>query len=124
MSPQAAPEFRETNRIFEDEVIAKGNFDALDRVYTRDARVMPPGAEMVRGREQAKTFWQQAVAALGVTAIALRIVELELHGDTAVEIGRAEIKTGSGAIDVKYVVVWKQEDGAWKWHIDIWNPVS
>ena len=23
----------------------------------------------------------------------------------------------------KYVVHWKQEDGAWKWHIDIWNPV-
>ena len=25
-------------------------------------------------------------------------------------------------MSVKYVVVWKRENGAWKWHVDIWNP--
>ena len=24
----------------------------------------------------------------------------------------------------KYVVVWKQEDGAWRRHVDIWNMDS
>jgi ketosteroid isomerase-like protein len=24
-------------------------------------------------------------------------------------------------MEVKYVVYWRQEDGRWKWHVDIWN---
>jgi len=27
-------------------------------------------------------------------------------------------------LEVKYVVYWRQEDGRWKWHVDIWNPNS
>jgi hypothetical protein len=33
-----------TNRIFEEEVVGRRDFGALDRVYTRDARILPPGA--------------------------------------------------------------------------------
>ncbi len=124
MSPQSAADLRKTNQIFEDEVVGKGDFGALDRVYTRNARILPPGAEMIEGREAIKEFWPKAAAALEATAVKLRTVDVEFVGDTAVEIGRATIVTKSGSFDVKYVVVWKQEDGAWKWHIDIWNPVS
>jgi hypothetical protein len=39
-----------------------------------------------------------------------------------VEIGRAELVLANGqAVPVKYVVHWKNEGGAWKWHTDIWN---
>ena len=27
----------------------------------------------------------------------------------------------SAQADVKYVVCWRQEDGDWKWDLDIWN---
>lgn len=124
MSPQAAPEFRETNRVFEEDVVLKQDFGALDRVYTRDARILPPGAEMSQGRENIKTFWRQALAAMSVAGITLRTIDLEVLGETAVEIGRAAIMAGGGIVEVKYVVVWKREDGAWKWHIDIWNHVA
>lgn len=124
MSPQTAREFRETNRFFEEEVVAKLNFNALDRVYTRDARILPPGTEMVQGREHIKAFWPQAMAALNATAIKLRTVELDHLGDTAVEIGRADVTIAGSQVQMKYVVVWKLEDGLWKWHIDIWNHVA
>lgn len=113
-----------TNRIFEDEVVGQGNFDALERVYTSGARVLPPGSEIVTGLENIKAFWAGAAAAMGVQSLKLRTVELEFAGETAVEIGRADIVTGSGTIEVKYVVVWKKEDGRWKWDIDIWNTVA
>src|SRR5205085_151989 len=102
----------------------KGDFSALDRVYTEQARVLPPGAEMVSGRTQIQEFWKQAAAALGVKSVKLRTVEVEELGDTAIEIGRAELITADSTSAVKYVVVWKREGGTWKWHIDIWNPVS
>jgi ketosteroid isomerase-like protein len=32
---------------------------------------------------------------------------------------------GSGEeASAKYVVVWKQEDGRWRWDVDIWNMDS
>ncbi len=122
------PDLSITNRIFEEEVVGKGDFGALTRVYTTGARVLPPGSEMITGAENIAAFWSGAAVALGVTAIKLNTVEVEYLPDTAIEIGRATISTSNdgvaGSVDVKYVVVWKQEDGAWKWHIDIWNHAA
>jgi ketosteroid isomerase-like protein len=117
-------QLKSTNRIFEEEVVGKGDFAALERVYTANARVLPPGSETVTGQTNIQAFWAQAAVAMGVTSLKLNTVEVEFLGDTAVEIGRANIATASGSVDVKYVVVWKQEGGSWKWDIDIWNPVS
>ncbi len=122
MSPELAQSVQGTNRIFEQEVAGKKNIDALDRVYTANARILPPGTEMVSGRENIKNFWRAAIDALHVTAVRLETVDFELQGDTGVEIGRATLELAGGTTAVgKYVVVWKQEDGAWKWHVDVWN---
>ncbi len=53
----------------------------------------------------------------------LDIVEVEQHGDTAIEVGQYKL---SGADDQvmdtgKYIVIWKHEDDTWKLHHDIWN---
>jgi ketosteroid isomerase-like protein len=119
-------EMEKTNRTFETEVVGKGDFNALKNVYTKNARILPPGAEMITGREQIQTFWQQAAVAMGVKSVQLRTVDAEVFGDTAIEIGRAELGTThpTSPTAVKYVVIWKREDGAWKWHVDIWTAVS
>ena len=127
MSPASIPdELRKTNAIFQDEVVKGRNVAALDRVYTRNARILPPGTDMVSGREQIKQFWQAALDSMKIAAVSLQSVDVEDLGDTRVEIGRAELTPEGSAqsITVKYVVVWKREDGAWKWHVDIWNPNS
>jgi ketosteroid isomerase-like protein len=119
-------EMEKTNGIFETEVVGKGDFTALKNVYTSNARILPPGAEMITGLEQIQSFWQQAAAAMGVKSVKLRTVDAEVIRDTAIEIGRAELGTAhpTSPILIKYVVIWKREDGAWKWHVDIWNAVS
>lgn len=116
---------RETNSIFETEVVVNRNVAALDRVYTSKARILPPGSEMISGLENIKKFWQGAMDTLGVKAATLETVEIDDLGDTAVEIGRAQLQFADSSLppmSVKYVVVWKRENGAWKWHVDIWNP--
>jgi ketosteroid isomerase-like protein len=121
----SAADFVETNRFFEEQVVGKGDFAALTRVYTRDARILPPGAPMMGGQEQIQAFWKGAAVALDVKGCTLKTIDAEFLGDTAIEIGAASIVQNSGStIEVKYVVVWKKEDGLWKWHIDIWNPVA
>lgn len=114
-----------TNRIFENDVIDKGDFGALERVYTKNARALPPGAETVCGRDNIQAFWKQAVAGMGITAVKLSTVDVQTFGDTLIEEGRAELSVAGAEVNVnvKYIVVWKQEDGAWKWHVDIWNAL-
>lgn len=113
---------RATNAIFCHEVAGKRNFKALDQVYTVDAKILPPGAEMVSGRAAIKDFWAAAVDALAVETATLETVEAEMLGDRIFEIGRAVLNmTGGGSATVKYVVQWVQEDGTWKWNVDIWN---
>jgi ketosteroid isomerase-like protein len=47
-------------------------------------------------------------------------------GDGVVEIGQATLAIqpegqAASSLPVKYVVYWRQEEGQWKWHVDIWN---
>jgi ketosteroid isomerase-like protein len=126
MTPTAVRQsVQATNRIFETQAIAQRNFDALDNVYTTDARILPPGAEMISGRSNVKEFWKNAVASMNVKACRLETVSLEMLGDAPYEMGRATlILEDGGTREGKYVVVWKQEDGAWKYDVDIWNMNS
>ena len=122
MSPAPIEEaLRATNQIFEEEVVRKRNFQALERVYTKDARILPPGAPMVSGREAIIDFWKSAVEGLGVEDGHLESVDL-IVSEYITEIGRATLSLVDGArVEAKYVVTWKREDGSWKWHVDIWN---
>ena len=122
MSPTTIQEaLRATNQIFEEEVVRQRNFQALERVYTEDARILPPGAPMVSGREAIIGFWKSAIEGLGVETGRLESVEV-IVSDYITEIGRASLNLVDGSsVDAKYVVTWKREDGSWKWHVDIWN---
>jgi ketosteroid isomerase-like protein len=127
LSPSMTQDIQATNRIFEQEFAEKRNVDALDRVYTANARILPPGAEMVTGRENVKAFWKAAVESLNVASVKLETLDFQPQGDTGIEIGRATLvfrTAGAPSAIMKYVVIWKREDGAWKWAVDIWNPNS
>jgi ketosteroid isomerase-like protein len=119
----------ETNELFNTEVFGRRNFDALDQIYTADACILPPGAPMICGREGIKQFWSNLIQSANANSAVLESIHVILAGDGAIEIGRATITAGAEgqaptAMEAKYVVHWKQEDGRWKWNIDIWNANS
>jgi ketosteroid isomerase-like protein len=115
-----------TNELFNSEVFGKRNFAALDQIYTKDARILPPGAPMVSGRQDIKGFWFDMIRSFNASAAVLQTVDVIFSGDGVLEIGRARLTVQPAGepeaqFDVKYVVYWKHEDGQWKWHVDIWN---
>ena len=136
MSTAAQPAFDQirlamasTNDLFNIEVFGKRNFDALDKIYTADARILPPGGPMISGREAIKGFWSGLIQSVNAKSAALTSVDVMPAGDGAIEIGRATLRVGPEGqaptdLEVKYVVYWRQEDSRWKWHIDIWNQNS
>ena len=118
-----------TNDLFNSEVFGKRNFAALDDIYTRNARILPPGAPMISGREAIKKFWSDMVQSANATSAVLASVDVMPVADAAVEIGKAALTVEppgqpAAQMEVKYVVYWQQEDSRWKWHVDIWNSNS
>ena len=112
-----------TRRIEEvGETLGRGDAQRMADLYTREGQLLPPGADVVTGRDAIAEFWQ-GVFDSGVAQVDLAPVDVEEHGDTGIEVGRLEIGDADGVTldEGKYVVVWKREDGEWKLHRDIWN---
>jgi ketosteroid isomerase-like protein len=113
-----------TNRAFE-KAYNQGDAAGAAAVYSSSGQALPPNGATVSGRAALQSFWQ-AVMDAGIKSVKLETLELELCGDMAYEVGKATLSGEGGAVAdvVKFVVVWKQEDGQWKWHRDIWNSNS
>ena len=100
-----------------------GDIAAVAAHYTEDAVVLPPGAEMVLGRNAILTFWKSAADQIG--DIKLTAVDVKPLGSNAArEIGTFSLRTKgaqSQQVTGKYVVVWEKVGGDWKLAPDIWN---
>lgn len=95
---------------------------ALAAFYTEEAQVLPPNSDFVTGQEAIQGFWQ-AVMDMGIRRAELETVELEDHGETAIEVSKLTLYAEGDAVadKAKYMVVWKQKEGVWKLHRDIFN---
>jgi uncharacterized protein (TIGR02246 family) len=105
------------------EAFNKGDAAAVAAMYTADAYVLPPGAEMVKGRNAIEAMWRANMQQIGdVKCTALDVKPL---GRTAArEIGTCSFKTKAQPPQdgtIKYAVVWEKEGGQWKLLQDIWN---
>jgi len=107
------------------EAFRKGSAAEVAAAYTQGAMLLPPNIGVVEGAGSIQGFWQ-AVIDMGIKDVKLESVEVEAFGDTAFEVGRYSlfVEGGVEADHGKYVVVWKNDGGAWKLHRDIWNSSS
>ncbi len=111
------------------EAYRSGDAAQLAALYTDDALLLPPDAEMVRGKEGIQQLFG-AFMASGVKEINLSIVEVESDGGQfAHEVGTAELVIRPGGqpemrATGKYVVIWKREGDTWKLHVDIFNNTT
>lgn len=103
----------------------KGDTAAVAAFYTDQATVLPPGADMAKGRDAIQKVWADAIQG-GLKSITLQAVAVDQFGNAAREIGRfsADVtipQKPPAHIDGKYVVLWRRVHGAWKLDTDIWN---
>jgi ketosteroid isomerase-like protein len=100
----------------------RGSAGEIAALYTVDGQVLPPNGEIFEGTNAILDFWQGAFD-LGLKELKLESTEIEVHGDTALEVGRYVLfaARGAEADRGKYIVIWKDQAGLWKLHRDIWN---
>ena len=101
------------------------NYDALANAYSGDGVILPPGADIIKGREAIKKRW---ILPEGVKVPYHKIkpIEIKIINDFAYDIGYYEGRTiRKNGSEVswkgKYLIVWKKEDGDWKIYADAWN---
>jgi len=101
----------------------KGDMASLSKMYTDDAYLLPPGAPMMRGRDDIQKYWTAGGEQVGDLKLTTEDVK-PLGTDVAREIGTFSVKTkGQQQQEAtgKYVVLWQKVGGEWKLATDIWN---
>jgi len=105
-----------------EQVFEQGDAAGMAALYTQDGQLGQPNGDFVIGRPAIQAYWQ-AVFDRGIKQIKLDIVEVEAHGDTAIEVCKFTLYASEGqeAYQGKGIVILKRQDGEWKVHRDIVN---
>ena len=67
--------------------VRRGDAAAIANLYTSwEAQLLPAHSDFVRGTAAIRAFWQAAID-MGLKEVTLETVEVDAHGDTAIEVG-------------------------------------
>ena len=108
------------------EVVKKGDISGILEIYTDDATIIPPGGEMLKGRDDIQKVYEGLLKG-GLKEIKMITLEVGGLGDMVYEIGKTRVLIQPEGMEAfsdssKYMVIWKrQDDGTWKVYADIWN---
>jgi ketosteroid isomerase-like protein len=101
---------------------ARKDYAGMAALYTDNAKVLPPNAPIASGREAIEEFWRSTATKFGMTGVTLKTIDLEITGDTAYEVGEADLKLSlvlfiGSLTKAKYLSVWHRgDDGQWRVH--------
>jgi ketosteroid isomerase-like protein len=88
--PALAQDLRSTieagNTAF-NQAFNKGDAAAVTKLYTSDAKLLPPADKIVSGDKEILAFWRSLIDA-GVTDHKIETIQIEEAGDTAVMAGK------------------------------------
>jgi ketosteroid isomerase-like protein len=117
-------EIKRANKMLTDALERKSAADIAD-LYSAEGMLLPIGyLQPIQGREDLLGFWQKAIDK-GIAKADLNIVDIEVHNNTAIELGNyVLLDSNNEQLDRgKYVIVWKNRGGQWMLHKDIWNSI-
>ncbi|MBL1275702.1 MAG: DUF4440 domain-containing protein [Ectothiorhodospiraceae bacterium] len=105
-----------------ESTFSRGDTADLAEFYTDNGMLLPAGSDFIQGKQDIEAYWQLAIE-MGIKNVKLDLIELEQHGDTAIEMSKYLMSSADGQVidQGKGIAIWKCEDGVWKMHRDIWN---
>lgn len=101
---------------------ASADSTAFAGCYTSDACINPPNLPRMCGTAGITAFFNGGVQ-MGIKNIILNTEEVFGGKDAVVETGTYEMLVADNvSVDKgKFMVMWKEENGKWKMHRDVWN---
>lgn len=116
-SAQESPELAAKADSWE-QMLNAGDLEGMVGLYTEDAHLLPPNAEMAQGHDAVRAIFGGMIDA-GLTG-SLSITEAIVAGDLGYRVGTYTLKAPDGSqVDRgKYLEVWRQVGGEWKISVD------
>ena len=98
-----------------------GDIDGVAALYSENARLLPPNAPMVQGRDAIGAAFQSMVDA-GLTG-SLETIEAMVAGDLGHRVGTYVLTAPDGSVfdHGKYIETWHEIGGEWQMTADIYN---
>jgi ketosteroid isomerase-like protein len=104
------------------ECFGKNDSVSFVNCYTDDACINPPGMPRMCGKAAVGAFFREGVK-MGMRHLKITTDEVMGGKDGVIETGKYEVIV-EGGVSVekgKFIVMWKEENGKWKMHRDVWN---
>ncbi|MFM0739912.1 DUF4440 domain-containing protein [Paraburkholderia xenovorans] len=108
------------------EAFARGDYEAIGRLYTKDGALLPPGGERVTGPSAIVEYFSKAYSGSKPDTVSFSNYEFYGNDQIVTEVSDAEIRDQSGQLKVraKQILIFLKQGGAWKLHRDIWNSYA
>lgn len=107
--------------------LMNSDWESVAAAYMEDAKLMPPGQDIIQGREAIQKIWEKGGKVLyhKITPSEIAITSSDTAYDWGYYEGRSPDKDGKETSwKGKYIILWKQTaPGEWKIYADIWNRV-
>lgn len=107
--------------------LARGDVAEAGELYSDDARLLTPSAELIQGRSEIEAYWRAGIE-LGLAALAFKSWIVETVPGGALEVGRYEVSLRDARADSAtrrgaYLVLHtRAADGAWRRAVEAFNP--
>jgi len=102
---------------------ARGDYEAIGRLYTDDGTLLPPGGDKVIGGRAIAEYFTKGYA--GTKPGTVSFSHYEFYGDDRMvtEVSDAEVRDHDGKLQIrgKQILVFVKQAGEWKLHRDMWN---
>jgi len=102
--------------------LTKGNIRPIVDSYGEGFQCYVPHAGLLDNKQAVAAAWQQAVDS-GLRHVAIEALDVTSEGGLGYEVGTYIILNDQGAATENghYLLIWRLENGQWKWHRHMWN---
>ena len=102
--------------------LAEGNVQPIVDSYGEEFKCYVPNLGLLDNRQAVAAGWQQGVDE-GLRWVTIESLEIVSEGSFGYETGTYSILNDQEMAIEKghYLILWRLENGQWKWHRHIWN---
>ncbi len=108
------------------DAFARGDYEAIGRLYTHDGALLPPGGDRVTGGSAIAAYFTKGYAGAKPDTVSFSNYEFYGNDRIVTEVSDADIRDHAGNFKYrgKQILLFIKEGGAWKLHRDIWNDYA
>lgn len=107
------------------EAYARGDYEAIGRLYTKNGTLLPPGGSRIVGAAAIVDFFNKTFPATQSKTNTVSFSNYEFYGNDKVitEVSDTDVRDHSGELIFrgKQILIFLKQGGTWKLHRDMWN---